>query len=141
MKGNPGPSGAGCVARNHQGQIIARCSQRLGAGTNNEAEVNTTFLAVPMVRKLGVVNLHLEGDSQIIVHAILKRGADDWKIDKVIQSIKRLLSTFQRFKLSHVLREGNWEVDLQANMAFDLQIGEIKWFDGLLDARSVGGIM
>lgn len=52
-RGNPGPSGAGCVARDHQGQVIARCSQCLGVGTNNEAEVNAALLAVQMARKLG----------------------------------------------------------------------------------------
>lgn len=45
-KGNLDSSCAGCVARNHQGQFIVKCSQHLGVGTNNEVEVNAAILVV-----------------------------------------------------------------------------------------------
>lgn len=47
----------------------------------------------------------------------------------VIQITLRLLHSFNKFKISHVLREGNTDADTRAHMAFSLQIGEVKCYD------------
>lgn len=40
--------------------------------------------------------------------------------------------------MSHVLRDGNRDANVQANMAFDLQKGEIKWFNNQSNGQGVG---
>lgn len=93
-RGNPGPSSAGCVAKDRRGVVMAKCKQRLEVGSNNEAEVKAALLAVQLAGRLGVENLHLEGDSQIITHAIIKGKAQNWKIDREIKCIRNLLASF-----------------------------------------------
>lgn len=52
--------------------IVAWGAKRLERGTNNAAEVQAASLAVEWGLKLGFKNLHLEGDSLIIINAIIK---------------------------------------------------------------------
>lgn len=83
-RGNPGISGFGCVPRNHGGVVLARCNQGLGVSTNNESEASIALLVILLAKRVGVVNLHLEGDSKSIIQDILKGKAIYWKIDKII---------------------------------------------------------
>lgn len=62
----------GVVFRDWHGNILALAAQRPEKGTNNEAEVQAALLAVEWGLKLGFKNLHLEGDSLIIINAIIK---------------------------------------------------------------------
>lgn len=68
---------------------MARCSQGLGVITNNNAEANAALLAIQLLKRLGVVNPHLEGDSKIIIQPIMKGEAMHWKIDKIIKIISQ----------------------------------------------------
>ncbi|XP_059070560.1 uncharacterized protein LOC131860199 [Cryptomeria japonica] len=79
--GNPSPSSAGCTARDFHGHKIANWSQNIGMGSNNETKVKATLLVVRLARRLEVEILQLEGDSQIIIHAILKGEVDNWKLN------------------------------------------------------------
>lgn len=135
-RGNPGQSSTGCVARNHEGVELASCSQGLAVSINNIVEANAALLAIQTAKRLVVRNLQLEGDSQIIVQAIMKGRALHWQIDKIIQITNRQLSEFLKFKISHVPREGNQEVDTQAKEVVDIPPGETKCsFDRMADSE------
>lgn len=67
-KGNLGPSS---VAKNSLGVIIGEGWQRLPNGPNNEAKAKAAILVVLLARRIGVTKLHLEGDSLVIVNAII----------------------------------------------------------------------
>lgn len=70
-------------------------------------EANITLLAILLAKRLRINKCHLEGDSKIITRAILKVGAMHWHIDKIIKEIRKILSKFPQFKVSHILHEGN----------------------------------
>lgn len=86
-KGKLGPSGAGFISQDWNGDILAIGARILVSGTNNEGEVQVALWGVRMVQQLYISCLHLEGDSQIIVNAIMKGEAASWKINKYIQLI------------------------------------------------------
>ncbi|XP_057840364.2 uncharacterized protein LOC131050196 [Cryptomeria japonica] len=125
-RGNPSQLGARCVARNHKGEALARCGQGVGITTNNIVEANAALLAIQMAKRLGVRYLQLESDSKIITQAITKGNAIHWKIDKLIQIIITHLMAFPKFKVSHTLREGNREANMQAKEVVDFRQGDIS---------------
>ena len=60
--------GARATATNEDGEVIAMATLRLSDGTNNLVEEQATFLAIKLGLKLGFkYNIHIEGDSKIIV--------------------------------------------------------------------------
>ncbi|XP_057829975.2 homeobox protein HAT3.1-like [Cryptomeria japonica] len=69
-RGNPEVSGAGFIARDDCGNILAIGAKRLVDGSNNDAECQAALEAILMAKKLGVKKLHPEGDSQIVVNGI-----------------------------------------------------------------------
>lgn len=72
LRGNPGISGAGCVACDEEGKVLFKGPQRLQEETNNEAEVQAALLAVELANNMNILRVHLEGDSKVVVDAIVK---------------------------------------------------------------------
>ena len=97
-KGNKGILGVGAIVRNDKGKIIGFTVKRLADGSNNVVEVEATMIVVSIGKKLDVMNLHLEGDSKLVVDAIVKRATKAWFFQNQIQIIKETLSTFSNFK-------------------------------------------
>lgn len=96
-RGNPGVSGAGCIARNDEAIVLARGAQRLLDGLNNEAEARAALLAILLADKLSVTRLHLKGDSKIVTDAIVKGVSQCWRINKIIHIIGEKIKKFARF--------------------------------------------
>lgn len=65
-RGNPRVYGAGVIAQDDCGNILAIGAKRLMDGSNNKAECQVALEAILMTKKMGVKKLHLEGDSQIV---------------------------------------------------------------------------
>ena len=87
-KGNRGISGAGAIAWNDRGEIIGVVEKRLVDGSNNVTEVEAALIAASLGGKLDVVNLHIEGDSKLVVDAIVKGATKAWFFQNHIQIIK-----------------------------------------------------
>lgn len=126
-KGNPGPSGVGAIIRDSQGHFIAFGARKLEDGSNNIAEGKAALLAVGLAKSLGVKNLHLEGDSQVIIQAIINGGTMAWHLQACVQAIISVLNSSKKFEVSHIRRMGNVEANCLSKwaMSFDV-IGEIR---------------
>ncbi|XP_057819179.1 uncharacterized protein LOC131032242 [Cryptomeria japonica] len=109
-KENPGPSGAGFVARDSQGNIMAIGAKRLVDGSNNEAEVQAAWEAIRMAKTLKVNHLNLEGDSLLVVTTIAEGETTTWSLNKHIKLIISALSSFEDYKITHVKRSGGHAV-------------------------------
>ncbi|XP_059066721.1 uncharacterized protein LOC131044985 [Cryptomeria japonica] len=122
--------GAGLAMWNDNGYLIKCGAKRLTKSTNNEAEVQATLLVAGLARSQGVRNLHLEGDSLIIIQAIMNGEIKAWHLEGFIAVIKEELIFFENFKISHIRREGNQTADKLSKWAlsFDLE-GEVKLED------------
>ncbi|XP_059071740.1 uncharacterized protein LOC131869695 [Cryptomeria japonica] len=108
-KGNPRVSEVGIVIRDWLGNLVMG-AQKLSVGTNNEAEAKAAILAIRWGLKLGIQNFHLEGDSRIIINAIIKGEAQAWHLNKFIFTIANDLKLFNNYCISHVRKEGNYLV-------------------------------
>ncbi|MDR1166775.1 MAG: ribonuclease HI family protein [Deltaproteobacteria bacterium] len=119
--GNPGPSGCGAVLFDGDGAPRERMGSYLGIGTSNVAEWEGLILGASRALALGVRNLDIRLDSQLVARQISGR----YKVRAphlmaYCQKAKELLASFENWSVSHVRREFNREADRLAGIAASL---------------------
>jgi ribonuclease HI len=119
-RGNPGPAAIGATLKDEQGNQIATISRRIGTTTNNQAEYRAVITALEKAVKLGVKDVELRADSELVIKQI-----NGWyKVKNVAlrplyQEVVKLIGLLDRFKASYIPRERNSEADALANKALD----------------------
>jgi ribonuclease HI len=90
-----------------------------GFGTNTKAELLGAWASIYLATRHNILDLHLRGDSKIIIDWLRKRGKlhvsdlECWK-DRILE----LSQTFSQIKFSHIYREQNTNADLLSKKAF-----------------------
>ncbi len=124
-RGNPGPSGAGAMIRDHLGNSVASVSQFLGTRTNNFAEYEAVILAFETLAKLvgkkvGTTEVIVKMDSELVVKQM--KGLYKVKHPVLKGQYARLThaaGAFGTVTFSHVPRAQNSDADALANEAMD----------------------
>ncbi|GLJ15270.1 hypothetical protein SUGI_0249820 [Cryptomeria japonica] len=114
-KGNPDEAGFGCIVRNSRGDMVAGCYGGLGVATNNEAEILALEKGQRLCIRGKLFPIIIEGDSQIIINAIMKEDTPNWKLRSHVKIIIDLLKSIPEFRLEHISREANKGADFLAN--------------------------
>ena len=124
-RGNPGPSGAGAMIRDHLGNSIASVSQFLGTRTNNFAEYEAVILAFETLAKLvgkkvGTAEVVVKMDSELVVKQMkglykVKHPVLKGQYARLVQAI----GAFGKVSFTHVFRAENSDADALANEAMD----------------------
>ncbi len=139
-RGNPGPAGAGALIRAPRGdeaeddddedeedddsrkggEIIKEICTSLGVATVNEAEYHALLTGLKAAIQLGVQDIKVRGDSNLIVSQV--KG--EWKVKEprlipLHAECNEMKKKFRRFDISHVRREFNKDADALANSAID----------------------
>lgn len=124
-RGNPGPSGAGAMIRDHLGNSVAAVSKFLGTRTNNYAEYEAVILAFEQVAKLaGKKVIETEVDVKMDSQLVVKQMKGEYKVKHPTMKAQyaRLIdagSAFKKVSFTHVPREENGDADALANEAMD----------------------
>ncbi len=118
-RGNPGPAAIGWAIVSSDG-ILAEGGDPVGRKTNNQAEYDALIRVLEAARDLGIEELDIRGDSQLVVKQL--RG--EWNTNDPTLKEKRvrareLLTDFDRWDIEHVPREINDRADELANEALD----------------------
>lgn len=120
-KSNPnGHSGCGGVLWDEHGNRVDSFCKYLGKGPNNEAEYHGFVQGMKKALELGVTDLKVQMDSNLIVKQMT--GLWDVKAANLLPLYKQandLKTQFRSFQLEHVYREMNKEADAMANKAID----------------------
>jgi ribonuclease HI len=124
-RGNPGPSGAGAMIRDHLGSSVASVSQYLGTRTNNFAEYEAVILAFETLTKLlkgktSTTEVVVKMDSELVVKQM--KGLYKVKHPVLKGQYARLThaaGAFGTVSFTHVPREENSDADALANAAMD----------------------
>lgn len=119
-RGNPGPAAIGATIRDHTGQEIGTVSERIGRGTNNQAEYRAAIAGVRLARQLGATALDLRMDSELVVRQLsgqyrVKNAA----LQPLFQALVAELEAIGGYTVGHVPRERNARADALANAALD----------------------
>ncbi|KAK1312834.1 putative ribonuclease H protein [Acorus calamus] len=119
-KGNPGPSGAGGLFRDHNGRFL------LGFACNTKRNTNMFAEFYALHRGLMIwLDTHphftgplwIESDSLVVVNTILEKTTATPRIKHLVDIIHPYLRTLSLWHISHVFREGNRVADKLANLA------------------------
>lgn len=116
-RGNPGEAGIGCVIWLNSDKVI-KISEYVGKTTNNVAEYKALIRGLEEVQNLGVEEIEIFSDSELLVRQI--SGIYKVKNKNLIElygKAKELLSKLKSYKITHVNREKNSIADKLAKEA------------------------
>jgi ribonuclease HI len=119
-RGNPGPAAAGCVISTPEGKILGEHAELLGEVTNNVAEYRALLLGLRHARELGVTDVEIVNDSELIAKQIngqykVKHAA----MRPLYLEALAALRGFERWSVRTVPRAQNAEADALVNAALD----------------------
>ncbi len=119
-RGNPGPAAAACVISTPEGEILGEHSELLGEVTNNVAEYRALLLGLRWARELGVSEVEVVNDSELIAKQIngqykVKHAA----MRPLYLDALATLRGFDRWSVRTVGRAQNAEADALVNAALD----------------------
>ncbi len=118
-RGNPGPAAIGATVKDEQGRLVARISQRIGRMTNNQAEYRAIIAALEAATRLGVKQVAMNLDSELVVRQIKgEYRVKNLSLKSLYQQVKQLTSRLEGYTINHIPRQQNTEADNLANMAF-----------------------
>ena len=116
--GNPGPAGVGVVIKDNQGKTLHTLSLFIGEATNNIAEYLSLIFALHEARVLGLRNIEIYSDSQLVVSQMKEKYKTRDRILKVLQEIvKHLSAKFEEISYNYIYRRDNREADQLATRA------------------------
>ena len=119
-RGNPGPAAIAFRIVRADGVELAAEGRKIGRATNNVAEYRAAIAALERARELGVAEVELRMDSELVV----KQIHGDYRVKEprladLKAEIDALLGGFRDWRVRHVPREKNTETDRLANEALD----------------------
>jgi ribonuclease HI len=121
-RGNPGPAAAACVISTPEGEILGEHAELLGDVTNNVAEYRALLLGLRRARELGVTDVEVVGDSELIAKQV--KGLYKVK-HEAMRALHReamaALREFERWSIRTVPRAQNAHADALVNAALDQQ--------------------
>ncbi len=119
-RGNPGPAAAGCVISTPAGEILGEYAELLGKVTNNVAEYRALLLGLRHARELGVTDVEVVNDSELIAKQIngqykVKHAA----MRPLYLEALAALREFEQWTVRTVPRAQNAQADALVNAALD----------------------
>jgi ribonuclease HI len=117
-QGNPGPAAIGATIKDEQGKLIVFISQPIGRATNNQAEYRAIIAALEKAITLGVDQIDVRSDSELVVEQVNERyRVKNLALKPLYQQVKLLQSKFKSFTITHIPRQQNKEADGLARKA------------------------
>ncbi|KAK0581236.1 hypothetical protein LWI29_011631 [Acer saccharum] len=115
---NTHSSGAGVVVSTPEGDSV-ECALRFDfKATNNQAEYEALIAGLKVCTVLGADEVEIFSDSQVVVNQVLdKYQARDESMITYLELAKELLGRFKEYRIVHVPREENEQVDALAKLA------------------------
>jgi len=119
-RGNPGPSGAGIVLLDENGELLFELSRFLDEGTNNEAEYKALLRGLDAATDLGIRGLQIFLDSELVVNQLLGNyRVRNPRLQPLFDEAMNRLQQFDDYAIFYVRRELNQQADRLANEAID----------------------
>lgn len=125
-RGNPGPSGAGIVVKDTDGQEILRRGEFLGETTNNVAEYTALLKALKFSqevykKRIAELPLLIHTDSDLLVNQLTGNYRIRSKnLMPLAIEARGMLKQFKGFKFKLIARKDNKIADKLANKAMNL---------------------
>ncbi len=122
----------GGIVRDCKGRILLAYAGPLGKVSNNVVELMALYWDLKFVLSVGWQDVQVEGDSKVIIEIVKGNMQEGWTIKSIINDIKNLLATINRFDLNHIFWEGN-------SMADGMTVVDLK-LEGLRGWRNLNAL-
>ena len=83
------------------------------------AELRALEEGLRLCLQLGLTNVYIEGDSQIVLNAIRNKSTPNWVLNSKLEDIINLTNKFKDVRICHIYWEGNQEADRLVNLGAD----------------------
>ena len=119
-RGNPGPASIGAAVYDDTGREAYAVSNRIGRATNNEAEYQAAIAGLEAALALGVREVELKMDSELVVRQLLGHyKVRNPRLRPLFERLIDLRRRFTRFEANSIPRVQNRRADQLANLALD----------------------
>jgi len=119
-RGNPGPAAIGAIIQDESGRVLHKVARAIGRATNNQAEYRALILGLEEAAKLGVTQLEVRMDSELIVkHLNGQYRVRDAGLQPLHKRASELLRKFPLVTIKHIPREANKRADALVNEVLD----------------------
>ncbi len=119
-RGNPGPAGIGVLFLGQDGAVVERLHRGIGEATNNVAEYTALLLALEHATAMGVKDLEVRSDSELLVRQLQGRYRVKHPALRLLYALARKhIAGLRHFAIHHIPRELNAEADALANQGND----------------------
>jgi ribonuclease HI len=119
-RGNPGPAGVGVVLTDDSGAELDRANAYIGDTTNNVAEYRAVLLGLDRARALGVRELEVVNDSELIARQLTgEYRVKNEQLRLLHAQAVQALGEFERWSIRSVPRAKNEVADALVNEAID----------------------
>ena len=126
-RGNPGPAGIGVLILGADGVVVERLHRGIGEATNNVAEYRALLLGLERTLALGVEDLEVRSDSELLVRQLQGRyRVKHPGLQPLYEASRKQIASFRRFEVRHVPRELNAEADALANLGIDEETRAVR---------------
>ena len=123
-RGNPGPAAAAAVVEIGADSSRIETAHPLGEATNNAAEVAALLLGLRTALDLGVRQLVLYTDSDLLVRLLRGKALPQQRVTRdFVAAASRLLTQFVTAEVRHAPREATFGADRLANEVLDMPGG------------------
>lgn len=119
-RGNPGKAACAYFLLDNNDKLVDFGGNYLNIVTNNFAEYEGLIRGLSLALKLGILDIQVNMDSELIVNQILGK----YKIKSVdllpkSEEVKKLIKQFSSFSINHIPREQNKNADKLVNIILD----------------------
>jgi ribonuclease HI len=119
-RGNPGPAGVGVVLTDDSGAELDRANAYIGETTNNVAEYRALLLGLDRARALGVRDLEVVNDSELIAKQVTgEYRVKNEQLRMLHAQVLGALGELERWSIRSVPRAKNEVADALVNEAID----------------------
>ncbi|XP_059073486.1 uncharacterized protein LOC131874228 [Cryptomeria japonica] len=103
---NARQAGGGIIC-DHLGNTVAAYVGNLKNHTIIQVEGMALLWGLKFANSIGIKQLEIEGDSQIILETVSGRSTAGWKVDSILRDVRILMANLDGFTIRHVFREKN----------------------------------
>ena len=119
----------GVVIRNENGLIMGAMSKKLPLPLRaTEVEVKAVEEGIKLAWDLGLTDIDLESDAQVVVGAVVGNDSSPCSIQKVVKGEKLWLKGFRSWSCAHVRRHNNMAAHILVREAFNVT-GCVVWVE------------
>ena len=108
-----------CIIHSDNQEWLVKQAKYLGKVTNNATKIEALIEGLHLSFEITIKKLVIEGDSQVILNEIGKKGTPNWQFNSKLEYALELMDKLEAVQILHIYKEGNKRADALENTVAD----------------------